>query len=83
MGLQGGTVELRGHDIAQRVALESPADRAAKPVHVLHDAIAIVGCMDAKAFLVARMPGFGQIGDASFPSNRSNSSPKRMITCRL
>ena len=60
-GVQGGGVELRPHHVAQRVALENPADDAAVPVHVLQHAVAVIRCAQAQGRQVAVVPGFGQV----------------------
>src|SRR5450756_1958319 len=49
------------HDVAQCVALERPTDRPAIPMHVLHDAVPIVGRHDTEITLEALAPGFRQV----------------------
>ena len=56
-----GVPELAGDHVAEAVGREVP-EGAARPVHVLEHAVGVIGDLDPKVVLVARIPGLGQIG---------------------
>src|SRR4029079_8585886 len=63
MRLKGGRIKLGAEDVAQGVALETSANEAVVPVHVLADPIPVVGRLQAEVGPVTRVPGFGQVAD--------------------
>lgn len=67
MRLERRVVEQRAHHVAEGVALERAADDPDVPMHVLEDAVAVVGRDDSEVRLEAFMPGFGQVADGESP----------------
>src|SRR5215469_15708252 len=63
MRLQRRRVELRAEHVADRVAVESPADAAAVPVNILQAAVTIVRRDNAKVGSITRPPRLRQILD--------------------
>ncbi len=70
------SIELRRHDVAQGVALERAADQPAVPMHILHDAVPVVGRTQSEALRVAGVPGLGQIGNGKFAFQQVQFQPK-------
>src|SRR5262249_18669926 len=56
-------VELRAHDIAQRVALERAAHEAVVPVHVLQDAVGVRFGNDSEVGAETLAPRLGKVFD--------------------